>query len=103
VLDEGDKGGGADGLESDADGQIYATNYEHNAILRRRPDGEWETIVHDPRLLWPDTLSLATDSYLYVTANQLHRQARFQHGQDRRRKPYSLFRVRVDAQPVLLR
>jgi sugar lactone lactonase YvrE len=102
VLDEGDKGGGADGLESDADGHIYATNYEHNAILRRRPDGEWETIVHDPRLLWPDTLSLATDSYLYVTANQLHRQPRFQNGHDRRRKPYSLFRIRVDAQPVLL-
>jgi sugar lactone lactonase YvrE len=103
VLDEGDKGGGADGLASDADGHIYATNYEHNAVLRRRPDGEWETLVHDPRLLWPDTLSLATDSYLYVTANQLHRQPRFQNGLDRRRKPYSLFRVRVDAQPVLLR
>ncbi len=55
VTDEGDKGGGADGLESDAAGYIYATNYEHNAILRRRFGGEWETVVHDPRLLWPDT------------------------------------------------
>jgi hypothetical protein len=40
--------------------------------------------------------------YLYVTANQLHRQARFWGGQDRQ-TPYSLFRVRVDAPPVLLR
>lgn len=103
VRDEGDKGGGADGLESDANGCIYATNYEHNAILRRQPDGEWETLVHDPRLLWPDTMSLANDGYLYVTANQLHRQARYQGGQDRRQKPYSLFRTRVDARPVLLR
>lgn len=102
VADEGNKGGAADGLESDAAGCVYATNYEHNAILRRKPDGEWETIAHDPRLLWPDTLSLATDGYLYVTANQLHRQARFHQGQDLRRKPYTLFRVRVDAQPVLL-
>lgn len=31
VVDEGDKGGGADGLESDAAGHIYATNYEHCA------------------------------------------------------------------------
>jgi sugar lactone lactonase YvrE len=103
VADEGDKGGAADGLESDAAGHIYATNYEHNAILRRNPEGAWETIVHDPRLLWPDTLSIAADGYLYVTANQLHRQARFHQGQDLRRKPYTLFRVRVDAQPVLLR
>src|SRR5262249_18145184 len=35
VADEGDKGGGADGLESDAANNLYATNYEHHAILRR--------------------------------------------------------------------
>ena len=104
VIDEGDKGGASDGLESDAAGYIYSTNYEHNSILRRSPNGgEWETVAHDPRLLWPDTLSLAADGYLYVTANQLHRQARFHKGQDLRRKPYTLFRIRIDAQPVLLR
>jgi sugar lactone lactonase YvrE len=102
VKDEGDKGGASDGLESDAEGRIYATNYEHNAILRRNPNGEWETIVYDPRLLWPDTLSLAADGYLYVTANQLHRQARFHNGHDMRSKPYTLFRVKVNAKPVLL-
>ena len=103
VVDEGDRGGAADGLESDVAGYIYSTNYEHNAILRRGPDGKWDTLVHDPRLLWPDTLSLATDGYLYVTANQLHRQARFnKEGSDLRRKPYTLFRIKVDAQPVLL-
>ncbi len=103
VTDEGDKGGAADGLESDAAGNIYAANYEHNAILRRRADGKWETVAHDPRLLWPDTLSVAADGYLYVMANQLHRQANYQKGRDLRRKPYTLFRVRIGAQPVLLR
>ena len=103
VIDEGDRGGASDGLESDSAGNIYSTNYEHNAILRRSPDKRWETLTHDPRLLWPDTLSLATDGYLYVTANQLHRQARFHKGKDLRRKPYSLFRIRIDAQPALLR
>ncbi len=104
VADEGDKGGASDGLESDATGYIYSTNYEHNSILRRNPDNrQWETIVHDPRLLWPDTLSVALDGYLYVTANQLHRQARYQKGQDLRRKPYTLFRVLIDTSPVLLR
>jgi sugar lactone lactonase YvrE len=102
VVNETNKGGGADGLESDAAGHIYTTDYEHNAVLRWRPGGAWEPVLHDARLLWPDTLSLAADGYLYVTANQLHRQPSFHQGQDLRRKPYSLFRVRVDASPVLL-
>lgn len=104
VQNHGDRGGASDGLESDSEGNIYSTNYEHNAILRLRySDKVWETIAYDPRLLWPDTLSLATDGYLYVTANQLHRQARYNRGKDVRVKPYTLFRIRVNAQPVMLR
>ena len=93
VVDEGDKGGGADGLQTDSRGIFYATNYEHNAITRRLPSGELQTLVHDPRLLWPDTMSVAADGYLYVTANQLHRQAKYQGGEDLRVYPYYLFRV----------
>lgn len=37
VVDLGDKGGGSDGLESDAQNRVYLTNYEHNAIFRRLP------------------------------------------------------------------
>ena len=103
VTDEGDKGGGSDGLESDAENRVYLTNYEHNVILQRSPDGMYQTIVHDPRVLWPDTLSVADDGYLYFIANQLHRQPRYQQGKDLREKPYSLFRTRIDAEPVLLR
>jgi sugar lactone lactonase YvrE len=102
IIDHGDKGGASDGLESDNEGNIYATNYEHNAILRRTPDGLWDTVAHDARLLWPDTLSVATDGYIYVTANQLHRLPRFHQGKDLRRKPYALFRVAIGTQPVLL-
>ena len=104
VQDHGDKGGASDGLESDASGNIYSTNYEHNAILRlRNADKIWETLVYDSRLLWPDTLSLARDGYLYVTANQLHRQPRYNKGKDLRVKPYTVFRIQVNAQPVMLR
>lgn len=85
---------------------MYSTNYEHNAILRRcfdKQGGQWETVVHNLRLLWPDTLSVATDGYLYVTSNELHKQAKYHGGKDMRRKPYALFRVKIDAQPLLLR
>lgn len=99
----GDRGFASDGLESDDKGRLYLTNYEDNAILRRNSDGQYETLVYDPRVLWPDTMSLAKDGSLYFTANQLHRQARFHDGKDLRKKPYALFRLKVDAGPVLLR
>jgi sugar lactone lactonase YvrE len=102
VTDHGGKSA-SDGMESDAAGNVYCTDYEHNAILRRMPDGVYETVVADPRMLWPDTMSLATDGHLYFTANQLHRQKRFHEGHDLRKKPYVLFRVKLDAQPVLLK
>jgi sugar lactone lactonase YvrE len=103
VINHGDKGGASDGLESDAKNRIYVTNYEDNAILRRLPNGMYETVVHDSRVLWPDTLAVAQNGYLYFIANQLHRQPGFHNGKDLRQKPYSLFRTAIDAAPVLLR
>lgn len=102
IVDHGEKGA-SDGLESDAENRIYVTNYETNAICRRSSTGEFETLVHDRRVLWPDTLSLARDGYLYFTANQLHRQASFHRGDDQREKPYVLFRVKTDGHPILLK
>jgi sugar lactone lactonase YvrE len=102
VVDLGEKGA-SDGLEGDDKGRVYAGDYERNSIRQRQTDGEWRTIAHDPRILWPDTLSVASDGYLYFTANQLHRQAQFHEGQDLRAKPYTLFRVKIDAGPVLLK
>ncbi|MGZ4815478.1 MAG: L-dopachrome tautomerase-related protein [Terriglobales bacterium] len=96
VKDLGEKGGASDGLESDAEGRVYLSDYEHDSIHRRNRTGEIETLVHDPRVLWPDTLSLGPDHYLYFTANQLHRQPQFHGGKDLRQKPYVLFRVKVD-------
>jgi len=47
-------------------------------------------------------MSVATNCNLYVPANQLYRQSKYQGGHDLRRYPYSLFRVPIDAGPVLL-
>jgi sugar lactone lactonase YvrE len=102
VGDLGEKGA-SDGLEADDKGRVYAGDYERNNIRQRQPDGEWKTIAHDPRILWPDTMSVASDGYLYFTANQLHRQAQFHDGEDLREKPYSLFRIKIDAGPVHLK
>ncbi len=95
VTDHGEKGGGG-GIQADAEGRVYLTNYEHNAVFRRQADGTFETLICDPRLLWPDTLYLADDGYMYLICNQLHRQAVFHGGKDLRERPYSLFRFRCD-------
>ena len=77
-------------------GSAANASHEHDAVRRRSVAGEIETLLHDPRVLWPDTLSLATDGYLYFTANQIERGAGFHDGHDLRQKPYVLFRVKVD-------
>lgn len=98
----------SDGLESDAAGSVYSTAPASGSILKITPNPKFAngvevtTLVHDPRLLWPDTLSLSDDGYLYVTANQLYNQPSMHNGQDLRRKPYALYRVKVDAKPVRL-
>jgi sugar lactone lactonase YvrE len=102
VEDHGEKGA-SDGLESGADGSIFATNYEQGAILRRTPDGEWEAVVRDAGLRFVDTLAVAGDGFIYFTVNQLHRQDDYQGGEDRREKPYHVMRARIDVPPVRLR
>jgi sugar lactone lactonase YvrE len=101
VRDESTRPGAADGLESDAQGRIYATDYEH-ASVRRWENGQWRTIMQAPKIWWPDTLSV-TKGYVYCMANQLHRQANYHNGRDLRRKMYELGRVRIDATPVRLK
>lgn len=102
VEDVGERDFASDGLEHDNQGWLYLTDYEHNAVQRRNLDGSYEVLVSDPRALWPDTMSIGSDGYLYFIANQLHRQPQYHEGRDLRKKPYHLFRVKIDAGPALL-
>jgi sugar lactone lactonase YvrE len=102
VVDHGQKGA-SDGLETDERGRIYATNYEHGAVLRTSDAGEtWEPVAHRPEMLFVDTLAVAADRHVYMTVNQLHRQAQYQGGEDLREPPYLLMRAAIDAGPVRL-
>lgn len=99
VKDLGEKGA-SDGLESDASGTLYAGDYERNAIRKLPVGGQWTTLAHGPAILWPDTLSVGPDGYLYFTVNQLNRQPGFHGGKDLRQKPYALLRVKINASPA---
>ncbi len=99
----GDKGFATDGMEADASGYIYLTDYEHNAIKRRSPTGEYETIVSGPAYIWPDSIAFGPDGAMYFDADQLNRQAKYHNGKDLRKKPIPLYRVSVGSQPVMLK
>lgn len=101
VLDHGKVAGASDGLEADQEGRIYLTDYEHNAIHRYQDSiASLETIVSSPYAIWPDSMSLADNGYLYFTANQLNRRGIFHQGKDLRIQPYMVFRVKTDGQPI---
>lgn len=100
VTDHGDKGA-SDGLEMDTEGTLYTTAWEHSAVVKRSPQGGWSTVLHGPELLWPDTLALSSDGYLYVSINQLPRSPLF-NGTEDRVPPYLIVRTRVGAGPVRL-
>ena len=102
VRDEGAKPA-ADGLGSNAEGRIYTTDYENRGIKVRGANGAYTTLVEDPKVVWADTMSIASNGYLYFTSNQLNRQAGYNDGRDLRKKPYHLFRVKIDGTPVKLK
>ena len=80
----------SDGLETDTNRFIYGGNIEDNSIVFYNPaNGTVNMFARDPRIGWADTLSVATDGYLYFTVNQIFRPAA------KRVKPYILFRVKL--------
>ncbi|MBX4159135.1 gluconolaconase, partial [Lactiplantibacillus plantarum] len=52
--------GASDGIAEDDKGRVFAGDYENNAI-RVLDQGSWTTVVSNPRISWPDTLSIGTD------------------------------------------
>ncbi len=86
--------GAVDGMLMDADGNLYLTALEENAIKRYRPDsGTLDTIVQSDHIQWPDSMGISPDDYLYFTASQIHRMPRFNYGRDERILPYKLFKI----------
>jgi sugar lactone lactonase YvrE len=104
VKDLGDIGFASDGMDCDGQGRLYLTDYDHHAIRRREPNGKINILVHDPRLIWPDSIDAHSDpNYAYFTVNQLNRQKQFNYGKDLRQPPYAIFRAPLNAtttQPV---
>lgn len=91
--------GSSDGLIMASDGTLYAGDYENNSIISISATGEITTILQNDLILWPDSMSIGSDGYLYITVNQVHRQAGFNAGVDMREKPYLLLKTKINKKP----
>lgn len=88
-----------DGLEFDAEGNLYLTSLEWGAVRVLRPDGRIETFARSAELQWPDSIALSHDGDLLVSASQFHRMPAFNGGEDRRTTPFKVFRIKIADQP----
>ncbi|MBS2009629.1 MAG: gluconolaconase [Cyanobacteria bacterium SZAS TMP-1] len=95
IKDLGPKSGASDGLECDRDGSLLFTDFENSTVWRRTPEGKIEKLVHDTRLVWPDSLWIGTDGYLYITSSQFNQRAAFNKGTDLRSNSYQIFRYKL--------
>jgi sugar lactone lactonase YvrE len=85
------------GMLADAAGNVYLSDSPNYAIRRVTPGGRFETLVHDPRLSWPDTFALGPDGYLYVTATQINRAPKWNGGESKVAYPFRLYRLKLPA------
>lgn len=84
------------GLIADKKGNIYLTNSTDYSVKYFDPeDGKVHTLVQDSRLLWPDSLGIGNDGYLYFSCSQLQRQPVWNDGKSKVEFPYQVFRVKL--------
>ena len=84
-----------DGLEFDAQGNLYMTSLEWNAIKVLRPNGRIEVFARASDFLWPDTITMSRDGNLLFSATQFHLMPAFNENVDKRTPPYKVFRLKL--------
>jgi sugar lactone lactonase YvrE len=85
-----------DGMEFDKQGNLYFGDIEHNSIVKiTLPDLKKTTISEDDRLIWPDSYSVSSDGYLYISTSQVQTAPPFNGGADKRTLPYGVFKLKI--------
>jgi sugar lactone lactonase YvrE len=84
----------SDGMSIDSAENLYVTDLGAGAIGVTRPDDNYELLVQDELLRWPDGLSYGPDGYFYVTVNQLHRHGVLNQGNPTVQPPFLLVRFK---------
>lgn len=61
-----------DGILFDSSGVLWLGGLEDGSIYRYVPGGAYEQVIHDARLLWPDSFAEGPKGWIYVTTTQIH-------------------------------
>lgn len=83
------------GLVADKENNIYLTTSIDYSVKRLTPEGKLEIIVQDPRLLWPDSLGIGSDGYLYFSCAQMQLLPQWNNGKELVQYPFEVYRVKV--------
>ncbi len=81
------------GLLADKKGNIYLTSSTDYSIKYLSPDGILHTLVQDKRILWPDSMGIGSDGYLYFSCAQINRLAGWNHGKNKVKYPYRIYKI----------
>lgn len=83
------------GLIADKAGNIYLTTSEGYSISYLTQEGQLKVLVKNKNLLWPDSMGIGGNGYLYISCSQLQKLPAWNHGQDRTQYPYRAYRVKL--------
>lgn len=84
-----------DGMVFDASGNLYMGDIEAQQIVRLDKNLKLTTIVKDSRLIWPDSYSISSDGYLYISCSQVNLEPDFNGGTSKRTTPYTIYRIKL--------
>ncbi len=94
----------ADGMEIDTSGRLLVTDIEHSAIVALDVRGATPVpvvVAQSPLLDWPDSIAIAPDGSILVTASQIERMPIYR-GFAARNEPYRLLRIELrDRHPAM--
>jgi len=83
------------GMKADSKGNIYLSDSPDHAIQYVSPDGKVHVLVKDERIIWPDSMGIGNDGYLYFSCSQMNRLPVYNNGQDKTAYPYRVFKVKL--------
>ncbi|SDZ17717.1 Major royal jelly protein [Micromonospora pattaloongensis] len=88
------------GTAIDGNGVIYLSDSNQRRVLTIAPDGEVQTLIADPRLIWPDAMWVDARGDLWMPAAQLNLTPGFNGGRTEVRYPVQVYKLHVDAGPA---
>jgi len=90
-----------DGMAMDKQGNIYLSDLENSAIVRKTPEGKLETLLKSASIRWPDGFSFDQQGQLYFTCSSLHQVIGMSAEDIAENAPYQIYRFLPPKQDLI--